>query len=294
MPIQELYNTLMDAFSDQNLNEITRKLILLYKKKNYAKLREYANKISRYIPISEANDARCFAKLIMLYHPDKGDQTRKTLKALLEKNDFDGLQQQLHILLMSDIEEVELASVTQEVDYQPEYVWDTNNEAGFSYSNFEDGSNEVNEEESPEFDKSFYNLIKIREYGDVNVEFPTYYLEDFEDFEMSYSGLESLDGVQYCKHVKVLDVSNNSISDIDYLWNLEHLEELYLANNMIGFIDALGNLTHLKTLDLSGNEVDDITPLLDLEELEYVNLIGNSVPSSQLRELKKKGVLVMH
>ncbi|MFC0877446.1 leucine-rich repeat domain-containing protein [Saccharicrinis sp. FJH2] len=290
MTTKELYTKLSEAYSDKNLNRITAKLILLYKNRNYSKIREMANKISRIIAIDEENDARCFSKLIMLYHPDKGGQIRSAIERLYAQNDEAQLRAFSHILLLGDPDLVVVEDVAEDVDYHPEYVWDVDVQDGFDY---EDHDGEGEGSADVDYEKSFYNLIKIREYGDVSIEFPSYYLEDFEEFEMAYSGLESLDGVEYCIHARILDLSDNRISDIGNLWNLHHLEELYLGNNQIGYIDGLSNLTSLRVLDLSGNRIDDISPLMHLENLELVNLIGNPVPASQIKQLKDKGIIIM-
>ena len=79
MDIKELYNDLTKAFSNENLNLITGKLIMLYKNKNYSRIRKIANKISKFVTIDEEKDAKCFSKLIMLYHPDKGEQFRSEI-----------------------------------------------------------------------------------------------------------------------------------------------------------------------------------------------------------------------
>jgi Leucine-rich repeat (LRR) protein len=284
---KELYDDLIHAYRDENLNHITGKLIILYKHKNYPKIREIANKVSNYIPIDEENDAKCFSKLIMLYHPDKGDQIRKSIEEHYSKNDHENLKKHAHILVIDDLESTGNYTIDENIDYNPGYAWDVEKYDGYEY---EEDEENIHEED---YERSFYNLIKIREYGNVNIEFPTYYLEDFEEFEIAYSGLETLDGVEYCTHVKILDVSNNLISDIENLWELKHLEELYLANNQIGYIDSLSNLANLKILDLSGNQIDDISPLFNLEQLEYVNLIGNNISSEQIDLLRVKCEIVM-
>jgi len=293
MKPKELYNDLLKAYSDENLNLITGKLILLYKNKNYGKIREIANQISKYVPINEEHDAKCFSKLVMLYHPDKGEHFRKTIRELYEQNDHENLKKHAHIFSLGDMDHVNVTSTVEGTDENYEYVWDVKSADGFYYSK-PDGENERDDGfEAAEFERSFYNMIKIREYGNIDVEFPSYYLEDFEEFEMAYCGLESLDGVEYCIHVKILDVSNNAISDLENLWDLTRLEELYLANNQIGYIDTVSNLMNLKVLDLSGNQINDVSPLFDLEKLEYVNLIDNPVPADQIEQLKEKGVIVM-
>jgi hypothetical protein len=51
------------------------------------------------------------------------------------------------------------------------------------------------------------------------------YLEDFEEFELSSSDIDDLDGVQFCIHAKSINVSNNRIFDLSYLSDLTQLEE---------------------------------------------------------------------
>ncbi|WP_163323727.1 leucine-rich repeat domain-containing protein [Draconibacterium mangrovi] len=294
MTSRELYTELTEAYSQENLNRITGKLILLYKKKNYATIRAIANKISKYVDINEEKDAKCFSKLVVLYHPDKGHAIREEIQQLYEQNNLERLQKFAHIHLVQDIENLVVKVVDESIDYRPEYVWDTEIDDGYYTDSEVDEDAYFDNQDEVEIERSFFNLIKIREYGRTNIELPTYYLEDFEEFELAESGLESLDGVEYCTHVKILDVSNNELTDISNLWDLHDLEELYLANNQIGYIDALSNLSKLRIVDLSGNGIDDISPLFDLENLEYVNLVGNRIPKNQLTNLEKKGCVVVN
>ncbi|MEZ5072793.1 MAG: leucine-rich repeat domain-containing protein [Bacteroidales bacterium] len=130
-------------------------------------------------------------------------------------------------------------------------------------------------------------------YGNLNVDFPMYLLEDLEEVEMADYELESLDGIDACRQARVVDLSNNLLTDISDLKDLRQLERLYLANNQIGYIDVLGNLPVLQEIDLSYNDVDDISPLFDLQHLDYLNVMGNRVPAWQLEELQKKGVTLV-
>jgi len=292
--IRKLYTELTEAYSQENLNRITGKLILLYKNKNYSTIRAISNKVSKYVDINEEKDAKCFSKLVVLYHPDKGHAIREEIHQLYEQNKFDLLQKFAHIHLVQDIENLVVKVVDESIDYCPEYVWETGNDEGNYTDSGDDDETYFDNQDEGEIERSFFNLIKIREYGRINIDLPTYYLEDFEEFEMAECGLESLDGVEYCTHIKILDVSTNALTDISNLWDLQDLEELYLANNQIGYIDALSNLSKLRIVDLSGNEIDDISPLFDLENLEYVNLVGNRIPKSQLKELEDKGCVVVN
>lgn len=295
MNLKELYTKLKEAYSDENLNIITSKLIELYKSKNFGMIRELANRISEIITIDEEKDAKCFSKLVILYHPDKGESFRKAITKHYSESDSESLTKYSHILLLKDIEKITVKVVDEDIDYRPEYTWDDNQSEGYHFYDT-DRDESINEENLnvDEHEKSFYNAIKLREYGNLNVELPSYYLEDIEDFELAYYGIETLDGVEHCKHAVTMDLSNNDIVDISELWNLDKLEELYLANNQVGYIDALSNLIKLRVLDLSGNQIDDISPLMELDKLKYVNLIGNNISIDEINKLKEKGVLVIN
>jgi Leucine-rich repeat (LRR) protein len=167
--------------------------------------------------------------------------------------------------------------VDEDIGYEPEYVWDPPG----------------NEDAVNEFGGTFYEAVKMRMYGNLSQELPSYYLEDFEDIEMAESYIEALDGIEHCKHVVFLDLSGNQITDISGLWSLDMLEELFLANNNIGYIDALSNLVNLREVDLSRNEIDDISPLLVLDKLEFVNLIGNNISDDQISSLRDRDVVVL-
>ena len=72
MKTTELYLELLEAYSNQNLNRITVTLIHLYKEKNFGSLAKIAEMISETTGIAIDPEARCFPKLMMLYHPDRG------------------------------------------------------------------------------------------------------------------------------------------------------------------------------------------------------------------------------
>ncbi len=293
--MEKLFNKLLEAYSDENLNRITGKLIDLYKNRNYPEIRNIVNKISKYVIIDEEKDAKCFSKLIMLYHPDKGEYYRNSIRDSYRKRDGENLEQHSHILIAAEIENirVEPLGVDDDIDYHPEYVWDEVYDGDSGFYNSERFETDT-DEETEEIERSFYNAVKLREYGHLEVYFPDWYLRDLEEFEMEYSGITTLFGVEYLKHVVILDLSNNEISDINDLWALSRIEELYLANNEIGYIDVLSNLQKLRVIDLSGNQIDDISPLFELKQLEYINLLDNKIPKHQIEVLKKRDILLMY
>ena len=291
--MNELYHKLIEAYSENNLNRITGKLIDLYRNKNYREIRGIAKRISDYVIINEDKDAKCFSKLIMLYHPDRVTYFKKAINKFYSDNNYKGLKQFSHILLIDDIDTIKVVPIDDDIDYNPEFIWDEVQDDGYSFVDFESDDNY--EDFDPEnIERSFYNALKLREFGTLNVNFPVWYLQDYEKMELSESGLDSLDGVEYCKYVVSLDLTGNEISDITDLWTLKQLEELYLARNQIGYIDALYNLKKLRILDLSGNQIDDVSPLFQLENLEYLNLAGNNIPQEQMDALLAKDMIVMY
>ena len=95
----------------------------------------------------------------------------------------------------------------------------------------------LEEEELEDFDftnRSFLTALKRRIYGNLNVDFPMYLLEDLEEIEMADYEIESLDGIEACRYARVVDLSNNNLTDLTDLRYLHQIERLYLANNHIG------------------------------------------------------------
>ena len=242
-----------------------------------------------FTPVEIKGDGKGFSKFMMLYHPDKMLYHINEINRLTGLNDFDGLLNYSHILKLERIEEI-AASLDnfEDIDYSPVYDWDMDTE-GFSIIN--DNVKMKNVETKPS-NFTFYDAIKIREYGHTDIEFPSYYLEDFDDFELSSSGVNDLDGVQFCIHAKIIDVSDNQITDISPLIELTGLEELNISDNQVGIIDVLSNLMNLKSVNLANNCFDDISPLFELEKLQYVDLTGNIISMIQINMLIELGVTV--
>lgn len=290
MTINELQEKLQEAYTQRNLNNISLTLINLYKNQQYTILQKIAEIISDYVDIEITADGKGFSKLIMLYHPDRVHYHINEINRLAEQNNYDGLLEHSHILRLERIEEIANSlNGYEDIDYSPVYEWDINAE-GFNITN--DIDDEVKEVKTNRKEYDFYDAIKLRQYGNTDVEFPSYYLEDIEEFELSSSDINDLDGVQFCIHAKNIDLSNNKIIDLTALVGLMHLEELNISDNQIGNIDILSNLTNLKRVILSNNCVEDISPLFELDKLEYADLSGNKISLEQINELIQLGVTV--
>jgi Leucine-rich repeat (LRR) protein len=294
MKVRELYNKLAEAWSNQNLNKITVTLINLYKNQQYGTLKQIATMISETMEFTIDPEAKYFPRLMMLYHPDRGDFHRNEISRLADANDYEGLLSYSHILLLNRIDEI-AATLTsyEDIDYSPVYEWDIQSD-GFTIVNEQPGyvSEKTIPHSRPNSHMNFYDAVKIRMYGKTKTEFPTWYLENQEEFELSGSNINDLEGIQYCIHVKILDLSGNFIHDLCPLWPLTLLEEVNLSDNRLEDIDTLSHLSNLRIVDLSSNPIKDISPLMDLGRLEYVDITGTKVPARQVAELEELGVTV--
>jgi hypothetical protein len=290
MNIEGLHSQLIEAYSTQNLNKIALTLINLYKDKQYGTLNKIAEMIAETVEIEIATDGKGFSKFIMLYHPDRGDFHRTTINKLAADNDLNGLLGYSHILKLLHIDEIASTLESYEdIDYSPVYEWDINPDG---YNIVNDTKEQSQKVENIKVSKpcTFYDAIKIRHYGRLDIEFPTYYLEDIDEIELSQSDIDNLEGAEYCIHAVILDLSDNSITDISNLWGLQRLEEINLSDNQLSIIDTLSNLQKLKSVHLANNHISDISPLFELENLEFVDISGNPVPQSQLLQLKELGI----
>lgn len=289
LDIEELRLKLLEAYSTKNMNNISLTLINLYKNERFGTLRSIAELISDFVSIEINEEGKGFSKLIMLYHPDRCQFYETEINDLADSNDFDKLSRYAHILKLESIEEIaDSLNHDEEIDYSPVYDWDYTAD-GFSIIN-DDKTEASAESEFIGYD--FYDAVKIRQFGNTEIEFPSYYLEDIEEFELSSSNINDLEGVQYCIHAKSLDLSVNEISDISLLSGLKYLTELNLSDNSLTEIDAIINLTHLKRLSISNNPLQDISALFELESLEYVDISGNDVYPEQIIRLINNGVKV--
>jgi Leucine-rich repeat (LRR) protein len=293
MDIRTLQNRLLEAYSTQNLNKISLTLIELYKNEQFEILQKMADIIGDFVTIEIDEKGKGFSRFMMLYHPDRADFHTNEINRLAADGNFDELLNYSHILKLERIEEIANSlSSFEDIDYSPVYEWDVETEG---FSTMTDREQPIRKEKRFRQQVkrySFYDAIKIRYYGHTKMEYPSYYLEDIEEFELSGSGINDLDGIQYCRHTRVFDLSENYINDLWLLAELTDIEELNLADNQLDEIDVLACLTNLRSVTLSDNRISNIEPLFELEHLEYADLTGNKISSQQLETLRDLGVTI--
>lgn len=284
---------LLEAYSTGNLNKISLTLLNLYKTQQYHVLQKISEIVSDFVAVTIDDEGKGFSKLIMLYHPDRAGYHIGEINRLAAENNFDRLLEYSHILKLEKIEEIAVALESYEdIDYSPVYDWDMETEGFTIISDREPVDTITARTDTDPAGYTFYDAIKIREYGDTDIEYPSFYLGDIEEFELSACDIDDLDGVQFCINARKIDVSDNRITDLTPLTGLSNLEELNLSGNQIGYIDALCTLGKLKNLFLSDNEIEDISPLFGLDGLEYVDISGNNIDNEQIMELSRRGVTI--
>lgn len=295
METTDLYQNLKRAYTADNLHLISSRIIDMFREHQYDALRAVQKVVNEYTPCLEEKINKVFSRLIMLYHPDRLNQSLASLEDAYKRGDFEALYTMSHILTVQNLEpeKVTVSSIITEEDLAEEFGWDDHAD-GYSYFTGEEEYDAEKEEEYGYTHQSFLIALKRRVYGNLNVDFPMYLLEDLEEIEMADYELESLEGIEACRHVRLVDLTNNNLTDLTDLGHLRQVERLYLANNHIGLVDVLSNLTVLQVLDISFNDVDDLSPLFDLTHLSYLNVIGNRVPAWQLEKLQLKGVTVVN
>ena len=289
---KDLSERLLEAYSEANLNKITRNLIRLYKEKEFEKLNIISGMLSEWVAIVIEPDGKGFAKIISLYHPDRGEFYRNLIGTAARQKDAVTLSRFEHVFVIQDIEEI-AANIEsfEDIDYHPEYEWDVK-DSGFSYFKDKKKKPRNGKRKARSDGYSFYEAMQIRKYGDIDTTFPTYYLEDMDEIELSESDIDDLDGVEYCIHTISLDLSFNRIYDLSPLASLGSLQELNLSNNRIEYIDDISNLQQLKSIDLSNNSIGDISALFEIETLVYADLTGNKVSKTQIGKLLELDVTV--
>ena len=89
------------------------------------------------------------------------------------------------------------------------------------------------------------------------------YAPNIESFDIHYTNVSSLNGIQYLSKLKKLSAYSQfvKISDISYLEGLSELTEVNLSDNKISKICNLSNLSKLNYLNLSNNSISDLSNL---------------------------------
>lgn len=282
--INDLFEQLKGAYSEDNLTFLTREILKLYRNNQIDALHRLIKLVDGGAGMPEKS-SKLFARLMMLYHPDKTAHLQSEIKKLYKDNNLKELEKYTHIFQALKFK---YADHDKKVTLSPSINEDivfADEDRGDSYYGPDDEDASYFSETGSVY--SFYNVFRRMNYGPEQIEIPAFLLEDLDELELCGRNMDDLDGISHAKHLQRLELSDNSLSDLTELSTLELLEELYIANNQISLLDPLNMCQRLTILDVADNDIDDISPIQNLVNLEYLNISGNRVPASQIAHFKE-------
>jgi internalin A len=102
------------------------------------------------------------------------------------------------------------------------------------------------------------------------------------------AGIKSLEGLQNCQALMLIDLENNEIADLAPIKDLKLLQSVNLAGNQIASIEPMAALTGLQYLELSRNKIADIAPIKAMSNMRSLYLSDNQIKSLEpVSDLKK-------
>jgi Leucine-rich repeat (LRR) protein len=90
-------------------------------------------------------------------------------------------------------------------------------------------------------------------------------------------GISNLQGLEKCRSLAELDLSDNAITDVSPIKDLKNIQSLSLGKNQIADVGPLAELVKLQLLDLSDNQVTAIDALAKLENMRTLYLTNNKL-----------------
>ena len=126
-------------------------------------------------------------------------------------------------------------------------------------------------------DVNLYNfLVSVADSNADNI-LTLIELEMITALDAADSEISDLKGLEYCKNLERLDLSNNNITTIEELKELSNLTVLYIERNELSDITVLGDLTNLVLLDVIGLNLEDLSALSKLVNLKTLWFDNNNV-----------------
>ena len=142
-------------------------------------------------------------------------------------------------------------------------------------------------------------------------------LDRIERLVLNGTGLRSLSGLEYCRHLRELHLPHNGLAHVEPLGELSELRLLNLAGNEgleltplqtltelgelnlsgceLSSVKALEPLIGLTILDLSQNHIEDVTPLGNMTQMSMLTLTDNPLDGETLKALQnlKAGAVIL-
>ena len=192
MDYKDLYIKLKNAYTEENLNRISTKIIDLYKRREYDAIRGLMQKIRRIISFNEKRINKIFSRLIMLYHPDKLNYYKNEIEKYYKAGKLELLFQFSHILFI--IEDEKYLSEEEIINFEnivsDDIYWGFNDEDLVFIDDIESnitdqGKGSLHREyEYSDFD--FFSALKRKEFGNLDVDFQI--LAILNIFDRGFSG----------------------------------------------------------------------------------------------------------
>lgn len=110
------------------------------------------------------------------------------------------------------------------------------------------------------------------------------FLDRINHISLNYKNLSSMDGIEVCKNLVILDLSENNLTTISNLQDCKNLRKLYLQNNRIKNISGLCDLP-IEILNLSCNEICRVSGLENLLHLEILTLDQQNIKDTMSFDL---------
>lgn len=108
--------------------------------------------------------------------------------------------------------------------------------------------------------------------------------------------IETLEGLQYCTNLEILDVAGNPLTNLKGIGNLQKLEAIFVYDDNLTSFNDLVNCPNLYFISAARNNIHDISALAKLPSLYSVHIGDNFVEDlSPLKHVKKlKHLYVYH
>lgn len=286
--MKEIIEFIETNLQKEKLEQITTAVIDAYRREDDITLGAAAEAL--HIGEKKSDRKKLFYSIIKKLHPDRLTTLRLEFNIAVQKSDREklyGLKKLLDV-------KAHTASVKQQrfdFDYEETFEPGGGRETGFGFG-FDD---EDHQDDYSEDEGSFINAVKRELFGNHSFVIDPSDLGQIDGvLNLQEYNLEDIDGIEYCRNVRILNLAGNDIFNIYDLQHLTELEELYASSNRISDISTLGELKSLELLELYGNDIEDISPLLTMENLKFADLRSNPVEDrSPVAVLEERGVIVL-
>ncbi|MDC7227847.1 MAG: leucine-rich repeat domain-containing protein [Spirochaetales bacterium] len=237
---------------------------------------------------SDGELKKLFYNLIRKIHPDMLSSLMEDFQKAKSDSDYDRLIGLKKLLEMKN--EARLLRANR-FEYQHTETW-----AAPVADEYEGHFEDEDVFEDLSVDGGFLNAVRDVIFGNHDFHIEPADLGQLDGgLDLAFRELDNLDGIEYCRNIRILNISGNDVSNIWDLQELAGLEELYASGNAIRDIDILSGLHSLEIIDLSDNDIEDISVLRHMTALKFADLHGNPLQDLDIiSELESEGVIILH